>query len=102
MIALIDKEVKIYRVKENGNRINLEHRFSFYIKNIATYMEITRYIVNDKLILIVGTDVHKIEIYYIDEKPLIEEAFQKKQKFNTREYDYRNTKISKIRSEIQL
>ena len=97
VIALIDKEVKIYRVKENGSRINLEHRFSFYIKNIATYMEITRYIVNDKLILIVGTDVHKIEIYYIDEKPLIEEAFQKKQKSNMKEYNYRNNKQDKIR-----
>lgn len=77
VVALIDKEVKIYRVKENGSRISLEHRFSFYVKNIVTYMEITRFIVNDYLILIVGTNCGKVEIYYIDEKPAIEEAIHK-------------------------
>ena len=41
-------------------------------------MQIGKYIVNDKVILIVGTDVGKIEVYYIDEKPVFEQNIMKK------------------------
>jgi len=35
--------------------------------NIVTYMEITKFVVNERLILIIGTDVGTIEVYYLDE-----------------------------------
>lgn len=77
-IALIDREIKIYKIKENGSRITVEPRFSFYAKHTVTYMQIGRYIVNDKVILIIGTDIGKIEVYYIDEKPVFEQNIMKK------------------------
>ena len=78
VIALIDKEIKVYRIKENGSRITVEPRFSFYVKHTVTYLEIEKYIVNDKIILIAGTEVGKIEIYYIDEKPMFEQQIMRK------------------------
>lgn len=68
-IALVDCEIRIYNVKENGKRIKLEDKpLSFRAKNIVTYMEITKFVVNDRQILILGTDVGTIEIYYLDER----------------------------------
>ena len=78
VIALIDKEVKVYKIKENGSRITVEYRFSFYVKHTVTYLEIEKYIVNDMIILIAGTEDGKIEIYYIDEKPMFEQQIMKR------------------------
>lgn len=67
-IALVDCEIRIYTIKESGKRIKLEENpLSFRSKDIVTYMEISRFVVNDRLILIAGTDIGTIEIYYLDE-----------------------------------
>jgi WD40 repeat protein len=76
-IALVDQEIRIYNVKENGKRIKLEENpLSFRSKEIVTFMEITKFVVNDRQILVCGTDVGTIEIYYLDEtqKPTSKES----------------------------
>lgn len=52
-IALVDQEIRIYTVKENGKRIKLEDNpLSFRSNKIVTYMEITKFVVNDRQILV--------------------------------------------------
>lgn len=68
VLSLVDCEIRVYTVKENGKRIKLEDKpLSFKSKDIVTYMEITKFVVNDRQILILGTDVGTVEIYYLDE-----------------------------------
>lgn len=35
-IALIDKEIKIYKLKQNGSKVMISEHFSFQIKNDFT------------------------------------------------------------------
>jgi len=68
IVALVDCEIRIYKLKENGKKVKLEEDIlSFRSKNIVTYMEINRFVVNNRQILIIGTNVGTIEVYYLEE-----------------------------------
>jgi len=66
-ISLIDKEIKIYKLKQNGQKVSLAEQFSFPAKFIVTCMHIERYVVNSRPLLFLGSNEGEVAVYYIDE-----------------------------------
>jgi hypothetical protein len=58
-LALIDKEVKIYKLKQNGSKIGIEEVFSFYVSfqsgGAVSCLQIERYITNGRPIICMGS-----------------------------------------------
>jgi hypothetical protein len=66
-IAMIDHEVKIYYLKQNGSVVRLlEHTSFFCKKHIITKVHFGRYVANRKIILCCGTYEGLIYIYEIE------------------------------------
>lgn len=66
-ISLIDKELKVYKLKQNGAKVALSELFSFVSKYLVTCLHIEQYVVNSRPILCLGSNTGDISIYYIDE-----------------------------------
>lgn len=66
-IALIDREIKIYFIKQNGTNIGLVEHFSFKVKYYdVSCLHLEKYVMNGKPILCCGTQTGEILVYYID------------------------------------
>ena len=70
-IALIDREIKIYHVKQSGTKINLVESFSFSVTfptgSAASCLQIERFVTNGRPIVCVGSAIGDIGIYYLDD-----------------------------------
>lgn len=77
-LALIDKEVKIYKIKQTGSKISLEEFFSFYVSfhsgGAVSCLQIERYITNGRPIICMGSQLGDIAIYYLDSEKRIKEG----------------------------
>lgn len=82
-IALIDKEVKVYKLKQNGQKVSLQEQFSFNSKLVVTCLHIEQFIVNSRPILCLGSNTGDIAIYYLDE-PVINTLTGQKEPFKLR------------------
>ena len=69
-LSLIDKEIKIYRIKQNGAKISFIEHMSFHAKYIITCICISRCASNSRPILCMGSKSGDIQINYIDESSL--------------------------------
>ena len=69
-LSLIDREIKIYRIKQNGAKISFIEHMSFHAKYIITCICISRCASNSRPILCMGSKSGDIQIYYIDESSL--------------------------------
>ena len=71
-LALIDRQVLIYYLKQNGTRINLMEQFSFYVnfpnKGSVSSLSIEQYVTNGRPIICIGSQNGDIAIYYLDGK----------------------------------
>ena len=69
-LALIDRQVLIYYLKQNGTRINLVEQFSFYVnfkdKASVSSLSIEQYVSNGRPIICLGSQSGDIAIYYLD------------------------------------
>jgi len=69
-IALIDREIKLYKIKQNGTKIRLEEHFSFQVKFPShapvTALHIEKYVTNGRPIICLGSQLSEIMIYYLD------------------------------------
>jgi len=54
-LVLIDKEIKIYYIRQNGTSINLIEHFSFKTKFDISCIHLDRHVLDGKPILICGT-----------------------------------------------
>lgn len=70
-LALIDKEIKLYKIKQNGSKINFVEYFSFHARYYTTCMAIANNVENSRPILCMGSMSGKMQIYYLDE-PIID------------------------------
>ena len=59
-LSLVDKEIKIYRIKQNGARISFVDHLSFYSRDTITSMCIERYVSNSRPILCMGSKTGEI------------------------------------------
>ena len=50
-LSLIDREIKVYKVKQNGAKISFQNHLSFISKHINTCMAIERCVSNSRPIL---------------------------------------------------
>lgn len=70
-IALIDREVKIYHVKQNGTKISLVESFSFMVNfpsgGAASCLQIERFVTNGRPIVCMGSSNGDIAMYYLDD-----------------------------------
>lgn len=66
-IGLIDKEIKLYQLKQNGAKTLFMDYLSFSVKFLVTCLHIEQYVVNSRPILCLGSAQGDIAIYYIDE-----------------------------------
>ena len=70
-IALIDREVKIYHVKQSGTKISLVESFSFMVNfntpAAASCIQIERYVTNGRPIICLGSTLGDIALYYLDD-----------------------------------
>ena len=66
-ISLIDKEIKLYKLRQNGAKLIFMDYFSFSVKNIVTCLHLEQFVVNGRPILCLGQVNGDISIYYIDE-----------------------------------
>ena len=86
-LSLIDKEIKVYRVKQNGAKISFIEHISFHAKYIITCICIDRCASNSRPILCMGSKSGDIQIYYLDEpfidpdtkKPTLDGSVREKQ-----------------------
>lgn len=71
-LALIDRQVLIYYIKQNGTKIGLEEQFSFYVnfpnKGSVSSLSIEQYVTNGRPIICLGSQNGDIAIYYLDGK----------------------------------
>ena len=67
-LSLIDKEIKVYRVKQNGAKVSFVEHISFHAKYTITCICIERYVSNSRPILCMGSKSGEIQIYYLDER----------------------------------
>ena len=71
-LALIDRQVLVYFLKQNGTKINLIEQFSFYVhfpnKGSVSSLSIERYVGNGRPIMCLGSQNGDIAIYYLDGK----------------------------------
>ena len=69
-LALIDREVKIYTVKQSGGKIQLNDSFSFKQnfpdKVAVSSLQLGRYVTNGRPIIVMGSLHGDISILYID------------------------------------
>ena len=65
-ISLIDKEIKLYKLRQNGAKLIFMDYFSFSVKNIVTCLHLEQFVVNGRPILCLGKVNGDISIYYID------------------------------------
>ena len=77
-IALIDKEVKIYNLKQSGTKISLVEQFSFIVHfssdTAASFIYLERYVTNGRPIVCIGTFFGDIALYYLDDDKLKREV----------------------------
>lgn len=77
-IALIDKEVKIYNLRQSGTKISLIEQFSFMVHfnsdAAASYIYLERYVTNGRPIICIGTFLGDIALYYLDDEKLKREV----------------------------
>ena len=66
-ISLIDREIKVYKVKQNGAKVSFIEHLSFHAKFIITCLCIERYVSNSRPILCMGSKSGEIQIFYLDE-----------------------------------
>jgi hypothetical protein len=66
-ISLIDREIKLYKLRQNGAKLMFMDYFSFFAKHIVTCLHIEQYVVNSRPILCLGKANGDISIFYIDE-----------------------------------
>ena len=59
-IVLIDREVKIYYIKQNGSSMGLEEHLSFKTKFDISCIHLDRYVMDGKPILVCGTQLGMI------------------------------------------
>ena len=69
-LALIDRQVLVYYIKQNGTKINLMEKFSFYVnfpnKGSVSSLSIEQYVSNGRPIICIGSQNGDIAIYYLD------------------------------------
>lgn len=53
-ISLIDKDIKIYKIKQNGTKLSIYEAYSFIAKFLVSCMHIEQYSVNGRVILCLG------------------------------------------------
>jgi len=70
-LSLIDKEIKVYRVKQNGSKVSFVEHFSFHARYTTTCICIERCVANSRPILCMGSEGGEVQIYYLDE-PVID------------------------------
>lgn len=75
-LSLIDKEIKVYRVKQNGAKINFLEHISFHAKYIITCICVELCASTSRPILCMGSKSGDIQIYYLDE-PFIDPVTKK-------------------------
>lgn len=76
-ISLIDKEVKLYKLRQNGAKLLFMELFSFSVKQIVTCLHIEQFVVNGRAILCLGQINGDISIYYIDEPAVPTDSYTK-------------------------
>ena len=69
-LSLIDKEIKVYKVKQMGKKVNFVDYMSFHVKHTVTCICIERSVSNSRPMLCTGCKSGEIMIYYLDE-PII-------------------------------
>lgn len=69
-IALIDREVKVYFVKQSGAKISLREFYSFYAKfpngEAVSCLHIEKFVTNGRPIICLGSLCGNIAVYYLD------------------------------------
>jgi hypothetical protein len=69
-VALIDREIFIYKVKMSGTKVNMINCFSFHVKfassSAVSTINIEKYVTNSRPIIIIGSQSGEIVIYYLD------------------------------------
>lgn len=66
-LSLIDKEIQIYRIKQNGSKVQFVPHSSFDAKYYTTCMYMERCVANSRPILCMGSNTGEIQIYYLNE-----------------------------------
>lgn len=66
-LSLIDKEIQIYRIKQNGSKVVFVPHSSFDAKYYTTCMFMERCVANSRPILCMGSNTGDIQIYYLNE-----------------------------------
>lgn len=70
-LALIDREVKIYFVKQSGAKISLKESFSFYVKfpngGAVACLHVDKFVTNNRPILSLGSLNGDIAVYFLDQ-----------------------------------
>jgi hypothetical protein len=70
-LSLIDKEIKVYKIKQMGKKVSFLDYLSFHVKNTVTSCCIERSVQNSRPMLCMGCKSGEIMIYYLDE-PIID------------------------------
>jgi hypothetical protein len=66
-VALIDREVRLYRLLQQGAKLLFQEHFSFTVRDvIVTSLHLEQYVVNSRPILCVGKANGDIAIFYVD------------------------------------
>ena len=77
-LALIDKEVKIYKIRQQGTKNALCELFSFFTyfpSGAATScLQIEKFVTNGRPIICLGSQMGDIAIYYLDDDRAKREA----------------------------
>lgn len=76
-VSLIDKEIKLYKMRQNGAKLLFMELFSFSVKQIVTCLHIEQFVVNGRAILCLGQINGDISIYYIDEPTVPNDGYSK-------------------------
>jgi hypothetical protein len=66
-ISLIDKELKVYKIKQHGTRLQFLELYNFKTKHTVSCLHIDRYATDRRAILCIGTHKGEIFVYYLDE-----------------------------------
>jgi hypothetical protein len=66
-LSLIDKEIKIYRIKQMGKKVSFIDHMSFHVRYTVTCVCIERSVSNSRPMLCMGCKDGEIMLYYLDE-----------------------------------
>lgn len=66
-LALIDRELRIYKLKQNGHKFHFHQLYSFKTKDTVAQMDLQRYATNQRAMLFLGSHKGDVSIYYLDE-----------------------------------